>query len=1613
MARPIYKRKKVWLLGLAVFFGFLVLLRDVLLARGGEFYISKTLAKEGWSVESINSSKTSTFLEGIKGKASSRDVSIQSASISWHLSLFPPLVEPKISLVDVAITFDPETSLDGPSFDSLGIILGTSFFVPRITVEEGKLLFPSSGHFFSFVVNPGNSKEEIGSFSIKEEGEEESFFKAYISKEKEKFLAKVEIAEGPIDSFLPWFSLFSSPSLSNWSDSTGSVSAFVKCIFDRSGHVEGMEANLDVKNIDLKNPLLDFTMSSKALKGTFSFVPNEEMPIWKQVNLFLTFEESSLLTYQNGDAFGFKDSLGELRLHPEEDPYLKAFGSVLSKGVFIPFEVEGKGEPLENGAYWLEANLQFFLSEVQPKITLSFCQNEDNESILQAECSHIVKEIVELSQMMRSFLAFPECKMEGGEIEGKLLCQFEQKKVKSLQLSDCKASFLDCSIPSKSLSFKAKELSFQGLLEQGETGVLELQSSHAEIHKASLQLGELQFKDISSILSVLEGQFEPSYIEGSYEGIKTSLQILALSASSLLHVECGAYPRDLIDWLSKEKGVKGVLGDPIFLAFDLREEDGFTSFSGTARLASSSTSGVEEDLEIEGRIDKQISRKLTTLFSPWDVSSCRGSFSMDKLSAKTMIPYIETLLGFYKLQGTTKVKGTFDKKGLEMAFSEVDLILSDKATRISAELGDKDPVLICYNGSTNEWEGSFPLNVAFIEDKASSFGVEMSDTVFSLKKGRFWTSEWKAKIENIEAIGELSFEGDSLEVLAKKYSGKLVDLSSVLQKITQSPSPISLKNWTGDFEAPYSGSLIIGVQKEGVWSWDWSVCGLFKGISSDFEKMGTISEGKAIISLDSKGIFDLKEVEASYANASLACKLSLKDFHWAPGERSDFCLSAKEGSREWLLFLGSIEKEKEGFIAHIDPLSHVLGIQCKIAPIEINQGRALPPVLGEFSLKLQQLPSYISMGRKLGFFENIDIPSLGGDLRVQLSYDLRKSDFLADLYSPSLSYEGSVIGEMRCRVEKKGNSFEVKPSTFGPYHVKMKAEAGPKEWEVSSLSVESPDVKLSAEGSYFPLTRKASISSFSTFFRKEEKELKAKGSFEGVLSERGNFLQGKGECYLSAVLSSPYALEARPTKKLSFFLDSTKGVEVEKSQWEIFQLESKKLLASASIKNIRGIFKEERLLIEKGSITMTQEGLSVFPESIASIFSTKEPVIQIEADLSKNAVKVSGTLKNDTYIFSRQSFECKQVRFLIEQDEMYASCQTFWQKEPVWLQLQSRQGATTSATLLIKEEPSKPGLALQLMQSAGGLWRLEAAQGNFKGLDVQVLRKGPLDKKGLLYEAKVQADFSKMAALFPKKSLELVQKWGLGQGYLYQGTALLNPTSFEITSLDGELLGKDFQLLGRNLRSFKARVHFDGDRVQVKGASLEDEAGSLSIKALDLFLDKKTGEWSMAAPLIHVKEFSPSLLMKGKKEGTLIRNLSFYNLKGSFGALETFEGTGALNFTSTAKKEASFWDGPVNLIKDLGLDPGVLNPIVGEVDFSVIRGRCYFTALRNVYSEGDRAQFDLADPGTDAYLSLDGTWHVDLQMKQNALWKVAEGLVLSIRGTLEKPKYSLKLKESL
>ena len=97
------------------------------------------------------------------------------------------------------------------------------------------------------------------------------------------------------------------------------------------------------------------------------------------------------------------------------------------------------------------------------------------------------------------------------------------------------------------------------------------------------------------------------------------------------------------------------------------------------------------------------------------------------------------------------------------------------------------------------------------------------------------------------------------------------------------------------------------------------------------------------------------------------------------------------------------------------------------------------------------------------------------------------------------------------------------------------------------------------------------------------------------------------------------------------------------------------------------------------------------------------------------------------------------------------------------------------------------------------------------------------------------------------------------------------------------------------------------------------------------------------------------------------------------------------------------------MIKNLGLDPGLLTPVQGEVEFDLKGDKLYLVGLKNTFSQAKRSEFYLAPERKLSYIDLEGKMHIDLRMQQDVALKLTEPFVLTIRGTLDNPRYGLEL----
>ncbi len=287
----------------------------------------------------------------------------------------------------------------------------------------------------------------------------------------------------------------------------------------------------------------------------------------------------------------------------------------------------------------------------------------------------------------------------------------------------------------------------------------------------------------------------------------------------------------------------------------------------------------------------------------------------------------------------------------------------------------------------------------------------------------------------------------------------------------------------------------------------------------------------------------------------------------------------------------------------------------------------------------------------------------------------------------------------------------------------------------------------------------------------------------------------------------------------------------------------------------------------------------------------------------------------------------------------------------------------------------------------------QRAEGELFGLNINLQRE-PQGYKGTV----IFKDTAKLAELVDSESLKDLT--GL------QLTGLFTKETFK-----GELEGHEARLKDYLVQELHATVDYTPTRFKLKNLTLQDPAGSLAIKECSGFRSATLDKWNVTIPLIKGQEIKPSAIRKlGAPQKEIkplqIRYFVMTDVLGQLGDLNSFRGLGKFNFTQRVKKEPSLFDIPLALLKDFGLDLDMFSPVMGEVQLQLKDGKLYLTDLQNAFSEGNRSEFYLA--AEPSYIDLNGGMFLNLRMQQNVVLKLIEPFMIAVRGTWEKPKYSLQ-----
>jgi hypothetical protein len=735
----------------------------------------------------------------------------------------------------------------------------------------------------------------------------------------------------------------------------------------------------------------------------------------------------------------------------------------------------------------------------------------------------------------------------------------------------------------------------------------------------------------------------------------------------------------------------------------------------------------------------------------------------------------------------------------------------------------------------------------------------------------------------------------------------------------------------------------------------WRFSGGFSQLSTSIDAEGLLSEGKCVLSYDSaQDQLSIENVEGDLVlGQDRSYRLRGKQLTWSPHQNGEFDIKVEEGKQEIGRIAGSFKRNGvKGWDMICDPQrTHLFGTLLQ---------------LDRLSLDLKTKLAALEMSPVL------------------------KTRSTSAEWKMKAILQGQEKGISIIRAEGNWGTMAWKGS--GQYDMGM---------DRLSCQIDSMTGDLSA----LPVQELLPFSQCQGYF---EASLNATCDLADLLID--------GQLMFVLNVDTPFPVTIKNNAPLQFGYSSENGLKADNLQLQLYR--------GRSLEHM-GIIKSDELRYENQVAKFQRSTFFLSPELISLCMNAQllpaacvnfkwESYLSAAGDLSlgPSGACFQGTLKDGNYGIRDQVIRLEQI--VLGYDKSVLSCRFKTQlgQKPLWGYVQVDLKDTPYGMIKLFDAPKTEGIkALFRMIDDQISW--ERIQGSVVGLGVDLVKKGPRQAPGVsLLTGTIEIDGSRLEPLLPEKFKDLK----VGPGYRFQGDLILYGGEKRRFQIDGLLTGQNFELFGYRFGKLDTTLHADREHLLFSNLKIEDDAGLFTIKKVEME-QREDDRWAFYIPLLQARELRPSLMKKlSQPDRTIkplvIKNISLVEVRGDLFDQLSWEGRGTSNFTNAFKKEITLFDAPFEMIKNLGLDLGILTPVQGEVELELRGDKFYLTHLKNAFSEGKRSQFFLSPANETSYIDFDGKLHIDIQISQDVVLKFAEAFTLTIRGTVDKPRYGLVTRRS-
>lgn len=316
---------------------------------------------------------------------------------------------------------------------------------------------------------------------------------------------------------------------------------------------------------------------------------------------------------------------------------------------------------------------------------------------------------------------------------------------------------------------------------------------------------------------------------------------------------------------------------------------------------------------------------------------------------------------------------------------------------------------------------------------------------------------------------------------------------------------------------------------------------------------------------------------------------------------------------------------------------------------------------------------------------------------------------------------------------------------------------------------------------------------------------------------------------------------------------------------------------------------------------------------------------------------------------------------------------------------------------------------------------VEDAVGSLCGVTVNLVRdpKEKVDDEWHHLNGSVICELPKALPLLPLEVADHIQQQEMGGTYEMTGKWAIARDEQRTggTCFAGNIEGVDCKAKGYYFEKFKGEASYSPQQAAIHNILIEDKAGVIDISTLSM-MRNKDNEWDFTIPKFFIKNFRPSLLREEKsknlsvtRNGLVLSLIEADEIQGVLSESSTWQGAGHFTFANPPKSslQHTIFAIPAEIITRIGLNPAVLTPIEGIVQFEIGNGKILFKKFKDVYSDSRASKFYLPTTHTPSFLDFDGNLNIQIRMKQyNFLFKIAELFTVTVKGNLEKPIYTLR-----